>query len=122
MNDVDEIKLTSSIAAAYERLPAPELARLKTVEDRLMRALPRAAAHRPAMPWYGWLALGLVTTAAAGWWASEFFSAEATKQDSAPPVVIEQLDAKPQSGDKDATDKSRNESRNSPTIYRREAY
>jgi hypothetical protein len=122
MNDVEEKKFADVIATAYGRLPDPELTRLKAVEDRLIRALPRQRSEKSASSWLGWLIFGLATSAVAGWWVSELFVGD-PKQDSTPPAVIERQDAKPEQGNKNGIGtQSPNESKNSPTIYRREAY
>lgn len=122
MNNADEMKLTSLIVATYDRLPEPELAKLKAVEDRLIRALPQSGSRRPVVSWYGWLVLGLAASGAAAWWAGEFFAGDGSRHDPSPPAVVEQQSTKPDSKGTTTNKKSPNESEKTPTIYRREAY
>lgn len=71
---LDEDSLGRLIVIAYDRLPEPEPSRLKAVEERLARALPRRAAKQRNVGWYWWLIIGLVATGAAAWSVLEYFS------------------------------------------------
>lgn len=67
----DDDFLAKSIAAAFDRLPEPEAARLEGLERRLsLQAAPRVPKRVRARFW--WLLAGLVATGAAAWWGGQY--------------------------------------------------
>lgn len=125
----DERTVESAIAAAFDRLPDPSAARLGSLEARLVRAVSRAPKRERSRWFYGWLIFGLTATAAATWWAGEILVGESSREPSNPAAheSIERRDGvapapTPGSPERPTGKTAPNESTNSPTIYRREAY
>lgn len=82
----DERQLEERIAAAFDRLPDPDSARLREIEERLARRLaPRAPAR-----FFWWLLAGLAATGAAAWWGGEYLA-----RDALPPAVEASKPAEP---------------------------
>ena len=121
--------LAKSIAAAFDRLPEPEAARLEGLERRLLlQTAPRTAKKVHARFW--WLFAGLIATGAAAWWGGEYWGSGSLK----PQPVASPMDAQDASNeertpkletvnDGEPRRKESGDSQNdSPTIYRREVY
>jgi hypothetical protein len=125
----DDEFLSKSIAAAFDRLPEPEAARLEGLERRLsLRAAPRAAKRVRARFW--WLLAGLVATGAAAWWGGDYWrDASMTPQTAASPTTPrdasnEERRPRPKTADESESrhEEVSNSQNGSTTIYRREAY
>lgn len=122
----DEKQLEQMIAAAFDRLPAPDATRLKAVEERLGRHASRGPKLGQARSMYWWLLLGLAATGAAAWWSGTLWQPPMEvpparvetklmeRREGAAPSETER--SKETHNERDtATDRKR-----SPTIYRRE--
>lgn len=127
---LDEPHLAQSIAAAFDRLPEPEAARLEALERRLARSLARSTSRKGSRARFWWLMAGLVATGAAAWWGGEHWRSAALKPELRAPastaVGETERDAKPLSREEHKAEpsnkKSSESNANSPTIYQREAY
>lgn len=125
----DDKFLAKSIAAAFDRLPEPEAARLEGLEHRLLlRTAYRAAKSNRARFW--WLFAGLVATGAAAWWGGEYWRHDSlTLRPAVSPTAAQDAsndERKPKLGTENHSEPRREEaggSQNGSTmIYRREAY
>lgn len=80
----DEREPERLIAAAFDRLPDPDSARLREIEQRLLRrANRRRGIGRPGLRFW-WLMAALAATGAAAWWGGEYLARNVS------PVTAEQ--------------------------------
>lgn len=125
---LDEEQLRQRVAAAFDRLPEPELPRLRAVEGRLVDALPRPSARRrPTVGWYWWLIGALAASGAAAWWAGEHIYTDSSVPDpvqQAPATEDASRSAPADAAREHPGGSSKPDSRTdeSPTIYRKEIY
>jgi hypothetical protein len=125
---LDDDLLANSIAAAFDRLPEPEAARLEGLEYRLLNQAARPA-KRPPRARFWWLFMALIATGAAAWWGGRYWM-EARSNAKPPgftPAKTETIERAPERDeaekDADAPDKVSPEAETgSQTIYRREVY
>ena len=128
---LDENRVAQSIAAAFDRLPGPEAARLEAIERRLAGSVSRAApVRRPRKGWW-WLMVGLVATGAAAWWADAYLGRDSVSKVESPPsapAAVETIDREheqrktDQHADVPPENASPESETSSQTIYRREVY
>gem|GEM_PF-4331037 len=123
----DEKRLQALISTAFDRLPEPDPARVKALEERLLRRASRPAGReRSARFRYWWLVAALAASGAAAWWAGEYFARE-PKHDA--PTSFETTGSRSYVEKRDA-ERPPSEDRQSeasgpgrrPDIYRREQY
>lgn len=136
---LDESHLARSIAAAFDRLPEPEAARLKALEEGLARKIRRPPATKKSRASYWWLLAGLAATGAAAWWGGQYLSGGSSATAVQQPAVVsrssnsetvrknrarpaEQPPAQSSPRSEAAEDGSSELSHDSPQIYRREKY
>lgn len=124
----DEQRLAQAIAAAFERLPQPRLARLEAIERRLTNVSRARSARRPRAAFW-WLMAALFATGAAAWWGGEYWRGEVSPKSPTPVSGVTE-----QAGHRDAQGTGRTENAGSganvkpesessaPTVYRREVY
>lgn len=124
----DDDNLEQLIGNAFRRLPEPDPARLKAIASRLRRAAVREPAPRWRAFRYGWLIAGLVATGAAAWWAGEHAvwrnapvaATTTTSFDTEPKrSATEQPGAEQSAPQMEPPAKIKRET---PNVYRREAY
>jgi hypothetical protein len=126
----DDDYLARSVAAAFDRLPEPEAARLEALERRLTLRAPVAARRSKGRLGFWWLMAGLVATGAAAWWGGAY------RRDAAPKPLPRaaaragtdaaksgsEPDAARETGKTSSQDEATESETNSQTIYRREVY
>lgn len=127
----DDRQLAALIATAFDRLPAPDAARLQVLEARLVRQAVRVARPAKSRRAYWWLIVGLAASGAAAWWAGEYFAGAYSGRDAsqaAPlvpagrPVLGGGAESAPEDKDKATNAGASRRAEDPRAIYRRERY
>jgi hypothetical protein len=83
----DERQLEELIGAAFDRLPEPASARLKEIENRLVRKASRRPERSAPRFKFWWLIFALAATGAAAWWVGEYVSGESWRSAEPTPAA-----------------------------------